>query len=375
MKNKRIELDVDVSKDTLSSILQELNKDKSSGEILARTMNDFNDMSTVKEWISSGSKLLDLAAANRKPGGLPVGRLVVINGNESSGKSLLCGHIIAESQKKGYNVVYMDTENATDPQFMKAIGVNLEKVLLHHPLTVEDAFDDLYKTILAVKKSKTKDPTVIIIDSITATNTKKSTEQGVKNSVVGFNTEKAKYLNDSFSKLSLILGENNILLVLTSQLREKLNASFGDKYVMPGGGALKFYPSIIIRLKPIKTLDNKYNICIGKRIEATIYKNKCGPAGKKVAFEMYFDRGIRDIESWIYYLKVNNLISGTEAGYTYTNKSGETLKLKKRDFILKLTTSPEFKEEIYNLISEHIIMTYKVPDDDSEIVEGDVVDE
>ena len=183
----------------------------------------------VKEWVSTGSTILDLAISNRKNGGFPVGRVCEITGLEQSGKSLLAAHTLLNTQKKGGLAVYIDTENALSTEFLSAIGLNL-KEMLYIPLeTVEDIFETVETIIEKVRSSDKNRLVTIVVDSIAGASTK--TEMAADFDKDGYATAKALIISKAMRKITNLIGRERICLIFTNQLRQKLNApAFSDPW-------------------------------------------------------------------------------------------------------------------------------------------------
>lgn len=212
------------SQDDLASILSlHINKQLAKiGSSLYSFDDSVENPSDIKYWVSTGSTLLDLAIANRPNAGLPFGRIVEINSLEGAGKSLLCAHIVANTQKMGGIGIYIDTENAADRTFLNAVGVDTKAMLYTQLDTVEDIFDTIEQMILKVRESDKDKPLVIIVDSVSAATTKVESEADYSKD--GWSTTKAIILSKAMRKMTLLIAKQKILLVLTSQLRQKLGA-------------------------------------------------------------------------------------------------------------------------------------------------------
>lgn len=218
-------------KDDLASVLADnLNKKfKSSNYKVAYFLEGDTDApSDVKEWVSTGSTMLDLAISNRPYGGLPVGRIIEITGLEASGKSLLAAHALADTQKKGGLAVYIDTENAVSREFLEAIGVDL-KEMLYVPLeTIEDIFEAMDTIVESVRKSSKSRIVTIVVDSVAGASTKQ--EMAADFDKDGWATSKAIILSKAMRKITNFVGRERICLIFTNQLRTRLDVTFGDKW-------------------------------------------------------------------------------------------------------------------------------------------------
>ena len=209
----------------LIDIANSLNKD----EDVAFFLDDQEDASQVTDFLSTGNVVLDLIISNRPNGGYPVGRITEITGLESCGKSLLSAHALAETQRRGGVAVYIDTEYAADPQFLQAIGVDTNKMLLIQKNTVEDIFDKIEEIVALVRKS-TKDRLVtIVVDSVAAATTK--AELATDNGKDGYATGKAIILSKVMRKLTEMIAKQRIVVIFVNQLRQKMGfVGFGDQF-------------------------------------------------------------------------------------------------------------------------------------------------
>lgn len=316
--------------------------------------------SDVKEWVGTGSSLLDLAISNRPHGGLPVGRIVELNGLESSGKSLICAHILAETQKKDGVAVYIDTENALSVDFLKAVGVDLDKMVHIHLDSIEEIFEVVEQLVETIRKSNKDRLVTIVVDSLSAASTKNEIEGDYDKE--GWATDKAILLSKAMRKITSLIGKERILLVLTNQLRTKLGVMFGDKWTTSGGKAVPFHCSVRIRLKTIGQIKIKIggiDQIVGVKVRAQVIKNRVGPPFRTADFEIYFDQGIDNYSSWLDLLKDHKLVKQNSSWYSIENSSGEEKKFQAKDFENLLEEDEELKEKIYNQICDVQIMKYK----------------
>lgn len=316
----------------------------------------------VKEWVGTGSTILDLAISNRKNGGFPVGRVCEITGLEQSGKSLLAAHALLNTQRKGGLAVYIDTENAISTEYLTAIGLNL-KDMLYIPLdTMEDVFEAVEVIIEKVRSSDKNKLVTIVIDSIAGASTK--TEMAADFDKDGYATAKALIISKAMRKITNLIGRERICLIITNQLRQKLNApAFSDQWTAPGGKALPFHASVRIRLSSIGAIKVKvegHDEIVGSRVKAKLVKNRVGPPLRECEYEIYFDSGIDDYSSWLTTMKDYNLVAQAGAWYSWTNKeTGEVIKFQSKDFVEKIMNHPKLKEMVYDEIAEKVIMKYQ----------------
>ena len=320
----------------------------------------------IKEWVGTGSTMLDLAISNRKYGGFPVGRVSEITGLEQSGKSLLAAHALLNTQKKGGLAVYIDTENAIATEYLSAIGLNL-KDMLYIPLeTVEDIFETIDVITDKVRSSDKNRLVTIVVDSIAGASTK--TEMAADFDKDGYATAKALIISKALRKITNLIGRERICLIITNQLRQKLNApAFSDPWTTPGGKSIPFHASVRIRLSSIGAIKAKRegrDEVIGSRVKAKLVKNRCGPPLRECEYEVYFDSGIDDYSSWLTTMKEHNLVSQSGAWYQWTDKrTGEVIKFQSKEFVEKIMSNPQLYEIVYDEIAEKVIMKYKKLDE------------
>lgn len=287
--------------------------------------------STITQWISTGSPMLDLAIANKPNGGLPCGRIIEITGLEASGKSLLAAHALASCQKMGGVSVLIDTEYALNDEFLRAIGVDLNNLIAAHIESIEEVFEMVDSIIETVRKSDKDRPVAIVVDSIAGASTKNELEGNYDKT--GYATDKAIIISQALRKITNMIGRQNICLICTNQLRQKMNVMFGDPWTTSGGKALAFHSSVRIRIKAIsqiKITKNKKPMAIGIKTNAAVIKNRVGPPKRSADFDIFFDRGIDDTPSWLGILEELKIMTKAKKLYTL-----------KEDAHGKLGTKPE----------------------------------
>ena len=346
----------DVLADTLADSLNKKFKDTKVAYFLDGTDNTPTD---IKDFISTGSSMLDLAISNRPDGGIAVGRITEINGLESSGKSLLGAHILAETQKKGGVAVYIDTETSVSQEFLEVIGVDFSKMLYLHLETVEDIFHAIEEIVAKVRESDKDRLVTILVDSLAAASTNVEMEADFDKD--GWATSKAIVISKAMRKITQMIGRQRIALVFTNQLRVKLGAMFGDPYTTSGGKALPFHASTRIRLKNKGQIkDSKKNV-IGMTILAQVIKNRLGPPLRKAEFPLYFESGVDDEGSWLQVLKEHKLVKVGGAWYTMDDHNGNEIKFQSKDWAEKLEDE-DFKSHCYDMICDKVILKYTKAD-------------
>lgn len=357
-EKKVVQTDRDELAQSIADALNKLNKD---GEKIAFFLDGVDGAPTeFTEFVSTGATMLDIAISNRPHGGIAVGRITEVTGLEGSGKSLVCAHLMANTQKMGGVAVLIDTETAVNREFYQAIGLDLKKLVWIEAPTVEDVFDRMVHLIEHIRKMPSnKDKIVtIVVDSVAAASTKKEMEADFSKD--GYATDKAIIISKAMRKITGMIAKEKIALVFTNQLRQKMNApAFSDPWTTSGGKAIAFHASTRIRLSQIKKLDKDDNV-YGVKVKANVVKNRLGPPHRTAEFEIHFNRGIDDYTSWLDVMKEYKFIKQAGAWYAYVDEStGEEIKFQSKDFPKFLEEDPQRKEMLYQKICDTLIMKYQ----------------
>jgi recombination protein RecA len=290
------------------------------------------------EAISTGSLALDLALG---VGGLPRGRVVEIFGPESSGKSTMAMHVVAEAQRNGGVCAYIDAEHAMDPAYAAAIGVDIDELLISQPDTGEQALEITDMLI----RSGALD--VVVIDSVAALTPRAEIEGEMGDSHVGL---QARLMSQALRKLTANLNKSNTICIFINQLREKIGVMFGSPETTPGGRALKFYSSVRLDIRRIESLKDGVEV-VGNRTRVKVVKNKVAPPFKQAEFDIMYGKGISREGSLLDIGVDLGIVNKSGAWYTY---DGEQLGQGKENSKNFLTENPELMMEIDEKIRRQV---------------------
>ncbi len=310
----------------LDSTLGQIEKQFGQGAVMK--MGDKGSMSM--ESVPTGALALDLALGI---GGMPRGRIAEIFGPEGSGKTTLATHVVAEAQRNGGICAYIDAEHAMDPVYAKAIGVDVDELLISQPDTGEQALEIADMLI----RSGALD--VVVIDSVAALTPRAEIEGDMGDTHVGL---QARLMSQALRKLTSNLNKSKTICIFINQLREKIGVMFGSPETTPGGRALKFYSSVRLDIRRIEAIKDGDEI-VGNRTRVKVVKNKCAPPFRQAEFDIMYGAGISREGSVIDLGADLDIVKKSGAWYTY---EGEQLGQGRENAKRFLTENPEVMMEI-----------------------------
>ena len=335
-------------KEALESALRQIEKDFGKGSIMR--LGDAKANMNV-EVISTGILPLDIALG---VGGVPRGRIIEVYGPESSGKTTVTLHMIAEAQKGGGIAAFIDAEHALDPVYAKKLGVNIDELLISQPDTGEQALD----IVEALVRSGAID--IIVVDSVAALVPKAEIEGEMGDSHVGLH---ARLMSQAMRKLTGIISKSRTTAVFINQIREKVGVMFGNPETTTGGRALKFYASVRLDVRKIDTLKQGTDV-IGNRTRIKVVKNKVAPPFKQAEFDILYGEGVSKLSSIVDMGVELDIIDKSGAWFSY---GGSRLGQGKENAKAALAEQPELLAEIEGRIRAALM---KSDGEDAETEEG-----
>ena len=290
--------------------------------------------------IPTGSIALDLALG---VGGIPRGRMTEIFGPESSGKTTLCQHILAEAQRRGGVVAFIDVEHALDPGYARSCGVNVDELLVSQPDTGEDALQ-ITETLI-----RSGGVDCVVLDSVAALVPKAEIEVEMGDSFVGI---QARLMSQALRKLAGVVNRSNTALVFTNQLREKIGVMFGNPEVTPGGRALKFYATVRLDIRRIETIKAGTE-SVGNRVRVKVVKNKVAPPFRVAEFDIMFGEGISREGGLLDVGVAMSIVAKTGAWFTFgETRLGQGREAAKEFLKANPDVSAEIEKQIRGKMSE-----------------------
>jgi recombination protein RecA len=340
----------------LDMALQQIDKQFGKGAIMK--MGERTNMAI--ETVSTGALSLDLALG---VGGLPRGRVTEIYGPESSGKSTLAMHVVAEAQRNGGVCAYIDAEHAMDPVYAAAIGVDVDQLLISQPDTGEQALE------IADMLTRSGAIDVLVVDSVAALTPRAEIEGEMGDTHVGL---QARLMSQALRKLTGNLNKTKTIAVFINQLREKIGVMFGSPETTPGGRALKFYSSVRLDIRRIESLKDGAEV-VGNRTRVKVVKNKVSPPFRQAEFDIMYGQGISREGSLIDMAVDLGIVKKSGAWFTYEGEQLGQGREKAKEY---LRSTPEVMMEI----SDKVLIASGLKEDpnaaaDGEVADGEVADD
>ena len=324
--------DAEEKKKALESVFSVIEKEYGTGSIMK--LGDANSVDV--EVIPTGSLTLDMALG---VGGLPRGRVIEIYGPESSGKTTVALHVVAEAQKMGGEAAFIDAEHALDPVYAKKLGVDIDNLIVAQPDTGEQALD----IAEALVRSGALD--VIVVDSVAALVPKAEIDGEMGDSHVGL---LARLMSQALRKLTAVISKSGTVVIFINQLREKVGVMYGNPETTPGGRALKFFSSVRLDVRRCEVIKNGTEL-IGNKTKVKVVKNKVAPPFKTAEFDILYGEGISKEGNILDFAVENNIIKKSGAWFSYNGeKIGQG-----RDNVRKyMVENKEFTAEIDRQVRE-----------------------
>ena len=324
--------DAEEKKKALESVFSVIEKEYGTGSIMK--LGDANSVDV--EVIPTGSLTLDMALG---VGGLPRGRVIEIYGPESSGKTTVALHVVAEAQKMGGEAAFIDAEHALDPVYAKKLGVDIDNLIVAQPDTGEQALD----IAEALVRSGALD--VIVVDSVAALVPKAEIDGEMGDSHVGL---LARLMSQALKKLTAVISKSGTVVIFINQLREKVGVMYGNPETTPGGRALKFFSSVRLDVRRGEVIKNGTEL-IGNKTKVKVVKNKVAPPFKTAEFDILYGEGISKEGNILDFAVENNIIKKSGAWFSYNGeKIGQG-----RDNVRKyMVENKEFTAEIDRQVRE-----------------------
>ncbi len=350
MNGKR---DMDKAK-ALESALAQIERQFGKGSIMKLGANMALDI----EATSTGSLGLDIALGI---GGLPKGRIIEIYGPESSGKTTLTLHVVAEEQKKGGVCAFVDAEHALDPQYARKLGVNLDELLISQPDTGEQALEIVDTLVRSGAVS------LIVVDSVAALTPKAELEGDMGDATVG---AQARLMSQAMRKLTASIGRSNCMVIFINQIRMKIGVMFGSPETTSGGNALKFYASVRLDIRRIGAIKEKDDV-VGNSTRVKVVKNKVAPPFKQVEFDIMYGEGISKTGELLDIGVKAGVVEKSGSWYSYGD---ERIGQGRENAKIFLKTNPAMAQEIEDKIRQANGLDFHMPEGgaggDEDLMEG-----
>lgn len=328
-------MDREEKQKVLSQVILQIEKQFGKGSIIKMDDEARKDI----EVIPTGCLTLDYALG---VGGLPRGRIIEIYGPESSGKTTVALHVVAEAQKMGGVAAFIDAEHALDPNYASKLGVDINNLYVSQPDTGEQALEITEQLV------RSGGVDIVVVDSVAALTPKAEIDGEMGDSFIGL---QARLMSQALRKLTSGIAKSNTLVIFINQLREKVGVMFGSPETTPGGKALKFYSSVRMDVRKVETLKSGQDM-VGSRTRVKVVKNKVAPPFKQAEFDIMYGEGISMLGCLLDMAIEFNIVEKSGSWFSYNgNKIGQG----RDNVITYLQNTPELADEIEKLIREKMV--------------------
>ncbi len=325
----------DDRKKSLEAAIAQIEKQYGKGSIIKMDETNYGDGIEV---IPTGCLPLDMALG---VGGLPRGRIIEIYGPESSGKTTVALHVIAEAQRMGGTAAFIDAEHALDPIYASKLGVDIGSMYVSQPDTGEQALEITEQLV------RSGGVDIVVIDSVAALTPKAEIDGEMGDSFIGL---QARLMSQALRKLTGVTSKSKTLVIFINQLREKVGVMFGNPETTPGGKALKFYSSVRLDVRKVDTIKNGQDV-VGSRTRVKVVKNKVAPPFKSAEFDIMYGEGISILGCLIDAAIETDVIEKSGSWFSY---NGDKIGQGKENVKAYLSSHPELADEINALVREKL---------------------
>ena len=328
-------MDREEKQKVLSQVILQIEKQFGKGSIIKMDEEARKDIDVIP----TGCLTLDYALG---VGGLPRGRIIEIYGPESSGKTTVALHVVAEAQRLGGVAAFIDAEHALDPNYASKLGVDINNLYVSQPDTGEQALEITEQLV------RSGGIDIVVVDSVAALTPKAEIDGEMGDSFIGL---QARLMSQALRKLTSVISKSNTLVIFINQLREKVGVMFGSPETTPGGKALKFYSSVRMDVRKVETLKSGQDM-VGSRTRVKVVKNKVAPPFKQAEFDIMYGEGISMLGCLLDMAIEFNIVEKSGSWFSYNgNKIGQG----RDNVIAYLRSNPELADEIEKLIREKMV--------------------
>lgn len=346
---------------------------KGTDDIRIDSLHNLREFIEPKTFVSTGDDILDIVISNRKNGGLPMGKYINIFGDSASGKSLFCWKLVANIQKMGGYALYFDTENATYPDFVEVLQVDLEKVSYTSKVkTIGKMFRSISEVLMDRKRKNETRPFMIVIDSMKAVMLDDVYEDLENFTDTGYQSgaKRQKVLGESLQKVLELIKDENCIFITVDQVRDNMNQAnkYSPKTVDTAGNAQKFYSDIRLQLQTVERI-KQGDVIVGAKVKTTVIKSRISPSHRHSEFLVYYTRGMDRWASWVENGIRLGLIKSSGAYFKILDENGEEYRIdgklpRKSDLKRMIRTDQSLQDRLYSQFCDELIEPYEVASDE-----------